>query len=107
MGRFIENEYKLEISKKKMKELGFKYDLQLDKYIYKFPVYKNNKVPLIFCKLGIDEETNCIWFNVYDLHDMLYAPYYNRTYGKNSVVPIIDKEIKKEINRLLSLPITT
>jgi len=95
-----DNEYKLNISKTKMKEFGFRYDSKLENYIYKFPVYKNNKVPLIFCKLGINEETHAVWFNVYDSNDMLYAPYYNRTYGKNSIVPIIDKVIENELNKL-------
>lgn len=100
MDRLAENQYKLDITINQMKKLGFRYDSKLDDYIYKFPVYKHNKVPTLFCKLGIDEETNRIWFNVYDANDTIYSPYYDRKYGKNSIIPIVEKNISNELKKL-------
>lgn len=100
MDRLAENQYKLNITRGQMKNLGFRYDHDLDDYIYKFPVYKCDKVPLIFCKLGIDEETNRVWFNIYDANNTLYAPYYDNEYGKNALINIIDNKINQELKRL-------
>ncbi|MCM1045271.1 MAG: hypothetical protein NC417_07150 [Candidatus Gastranaerophilales bacterium] len=100
MDRLAENQYKLNITKGQMKSLGFRYDHSLDAYIYKFPVYKCDKIPLIFCKLGIDEETHRIWFNVYDANDALYAPYYNNEYGENELIDIIERKIGQELKKL-------
>lgn len=99
MGRLAENSYKLDVTKEKMKKLGFRYDNEVDGYIYKFPVYKYNKIPVLFCKIGIAEETNRIWFNVYD-NNGLYMPYYNAEYGKNMVVPLIEERIENEFTKL-------
>lgn len=93
--------YILSVNSTQMKELGFKYDYELKDYIYKFPVYKSKKnEPLIFCKLGIDEETKRVYFNICNVDDTLYTPYYNREYGKSKVVEVIDKNIKKEFKKL-------
>lgn len=93
--------YILSVNSIQMKELGFKYDFELQDYIYKFPVYKSKKnEPLIFCKLGIDEETKRVYFNICNVDDTLYTPYYNREYGKSKVVEVIDKNIKKEFKKL-------
>lgn len=92
--------YKVYLTKEKKKELGFKYDYELGDYVLKFTVYKYGKIPLIFCKLGIDEETNIIWHCIYDANNSLYTPFYNREYGRNTIVPKIDKEIKKKLNEL-------
>lgn len=93
--------YILSVDSTQMKELGFKYDFELQDYIYKFPVYKSKKnEPLIFCKLGIDEETKRVYFNICNVDDTLYTPYYNREYGKSKVVEVIDKNIKKEFKKL-------
>lgn len=98
MDRLAENQYKLDITKGKMKQLGFKYDHELDDYVYRFPVYEYNRVPVLFCKLGIDEETGYVWFNVYD-NNGLYMPYYNREYGNNSLIPDIEEAIQNEFKR--------
>lgn len=93
--------YILNITSQEMKDLGFKYDFELQDYIYKFPVYlSQKKEPLVFCKLGIDEETKKVFFNVCDTNGGLYTPYYNREYGKSKVVEVIDKNIRKEFTRL-------
>ena len=93
--------YILNINSTQMKELGFKYDFELQDYIYKFPVYKSKKnEPLVFCKLGIDEETKRVFFNICNVDGTLYTPFYNREYGKSKVVEVIDKNIKKEFKKL-------
>ncbi len=93
--------YILSVNSTQMKELGFKYDFELQDYIYKFPVYlSKKKEPLIFCKLGVDEETKHIYYNVCNIDGTLYAPFYDRYYGKSDIVKIIDKNIKKEFKKI-------
>ena len=100
MGRLTKNQYKLDISKAQMKKLGFRYDRSIDAYTYTFTVHIYKGISLIYCKLGIDDETKDVWFNVYDANDILYAAYYNDEYGKNSIVDNIEKVISKELNKL-------
>lgn len=93
--------YILSVNSARMKELGFKYDFELQDYIYKFPIYlSKKKEPLVFCKLGIDEETKRVFFNICNVDGTLYTPFYNREYGKSKVVEVIDKNIKKEFKKL-------
>ena len=93
--------YILSVNSTQMKELGFKYDFELQDYIYKFPVYKSQKKePLVFCKLGVDDESKRVFFNVTNKDGTLYAPYYDRQYGKSMVVEMIDKNINKEFKNL-------
>ena len=93
--------YILSVNSTQMKELGFKYDFELQDYIYKFPVYKSKKnEPLVFCKLGVDEVTKQVYFNVCNTDGILYAPFYDRQYGESKVVEVIDKNITKEFQKL-------
>ena len=93
--------YILSVNSAQMKELGFKYDYEIQDYIYKFPVYlSKKKEPLVFCKLGVDEGVKRIYFNVTNKDGTLYAPYYDRQYGKSMVVEMIDKNIQKEFKKL-------
>lgn len=93
--------YILSVNSTQMKELGFKYDFEIQDYIYKFPVFlSKKKEPLIFCRLGVDEETKQIYFNVCNVDGTLYAAFYNRYYGKSKVLEVIDKNIKKEFKKL-------
>lgn len=94
--------YILSVNSTQMKEMGFKYDYGIQDYIYKFPVYKSKKFnsPLIFCKLGVDEETKKVFYNICNLDGTLYAPFYDRQYGKSNVVEVIDKNIEKEFKKL-------
>ena len=93
--------YILSVNSTQMKELGFRYDYEIQDYIYKFPVYKSKKnEPLIFCKLGVDEDVKRVYFNVTNKDGTLYAPYYDRQYGKSMVVEMIDKNIQKEFKEL-------
>lgn len=100
MDRLAENQYKLDIAKAKMKRIGFRYDHELDDYIYKFTVYRYSNIPLIFCKLGVDGETQMVWFNVYDANDALYSPYYDREYGNNVIIHQIEDAISTELIKL-------
>lgn len=99
MGRLADGRYKLDITKEEMKKLGFRYDSEYDGYVYRFPVYKYNKIPILFCKIGIDEETKQVWFRVCD-NNGLYMSYYNEEYGRNKLVPLIEEQIEKEFSRI-------
>ena len=103
MNKQNDKTYTLNLTSDEMKELGFKYDFELQEYAYMFPVYNRkskNKKDSIICKLGINEETKQVWINVYNSNGRLYPSYYNRQYGKSNIIPIIDKNIKTEINKL-------
>ena len=56
--------------------------------------------PNIVCKLGINEDNNEVWYQVCDTEGRTYSAYYVRGYGKNSVVTIIDRNIKRQLNKL-------
>lgn len=99
-GKTMINNYKLNVIKEEKKELGFRYNFDLDDFIYEFPVYKFKGRTSIICKLGVDNETNDVWFNIYDISGYLYPAYYNRKYGKSKIVSIIDKNIEKELIKL-------
>ena len=92
--------YTLDLSYKQQKEIGFKYDPKLDEYVYEFPVYLYKGKPNIVCKLGIKENNNEVWYNVCGIEGRTYSAYYVRGYGKNAVVTIIDRNIKRQLNKL-------
>ncbi len=97
----LENKkFKLDLSISELKDLGFKYDNACDTYTYRFTVYRYNKNPLIFCKIGIDEETNRVWYNVYNADGSLYCPFYNREYGVNGLLSGIEKNILIKLKEL-------
>lgn len=98
--RLTDIQYKLNMNRSQMKKSGFRYDAELDDYVYRFPVYRYKNIPVNFCKIGIDEDTGKVWFNIYDANNMLYQPYYDRSYGTNEVVPEIDTVILAEFSRL-------
>lgn len=98
MGRL--STYKLNLTQAQQKEKGFKYDFLLEEYVYKFPVYKHDGKPVLFCKLIINnEEDGEIVMNVYDCNNSVYALYYNED-KNNEVIPVIKVNIKKELNKL-------
>lgn len=92
--------YTLDLSHKQQKELGFRYDPKLDEYIYEFPVYLYKGRPNIVCKLGIKEENNEIFYSICDTEGRTYHSYYVRDYGKSNVVSIIDRNLRKQLNKL-------
>ena len=97
----IKAKFCLDLSKTKLKELGFRYDSKLECYIHKFPIYKYKKQPVIFCKIGINEEDNySIWYNICEANDTLYAGYYNEEYGHNNLIDKIDKSILHKLKDL-------
>lgn len=100
MDRLAESRFRLDISRGQMKKIGFRYDHELDGYIYRFPVYKYRNVPLLFCWLGIDEDTRTVWHDIYDSNGTLYPPYYDRGYGQNEIIPQIEDMVLAELDRL-------
>lgn len=92
--------YKLNLSKEKRKELGFRYDFDLEDYVYEFPAYKSNGITSLKCKLSVDDETCKILVNVYDMKGNIYSSFYNRRYGKSKIVSIVDRNIKNKIEEL-------
>ncbi len=95
-----DTEYKLTLTKDQMRKIGFRYDFDVNDYVYKFPVYINKGIPLLFCKLGIFENSDDIWFNVYNEDESLCRSYYERNYGRNDVIKEIDKRILKELKMI-------
>ena len=92
--------YKLELTLQEMKVLGFRYDRELNDYTYNFAVYRSNGRATLYAKIGVDEDNNRVWWNVYDNDGKLYTPYYNRNFGKSDVVDSVDDSISKELLRL-------
>jgi hypothetical protein len=79
--------------------MGFRYDIDLQEYTYNFPVYKSCGKTSLICKLWIDEESIVHW-KVCDVRGNTYPSYYNREYGKSEIVPIIDKNISRELKKI-------
>lgn len=92
--------YKLDLSYKEQKEIGFRYDPKLDEYIYEFPVYSCNGKASIVCKLGINDDTKEIFYNICDTMGRVYHGYYVRNYGKSKVISAIDRNLKKQLNKI-------
>lgn len=101
MGRFMKDTAcNFAFSKDQTKKIKFRYDPALCEQVYRFPVYMTNGEPLLFCKLWVDEETDHVFFGVYNTDDTIYASYYDRNYGKSAVVDEIDKRLQAEFQRL-------
>ena len=80
------NTYKMKYcSIKKLKKLGFKYDEDSEKYTMTFPVYRNNKVSLLFGTILCDEQGH-ISLNVTDRNGESYYPFYCIRYGTYDVM---------------------
>ena len=100
MDRLTDGRFRLDMGKEQMKKTGFRYDREMDCYIYRFPAYKHNGVPLVFCRLLVDRGTQTVRFGVYESNGMLYYPYYEREYGRNEIVSRIEEAILSELHRL-------
>ena len=98
----IKANFRLDLSKTKLKELGFRYDNKADCYVYRFPVYNYKKQPVIFCKIWAtnEEDHNIIMYGVFEANDTLYAGYYNEEYGYNTTIKQIDKTILHKLKAL-------
>ena len=92
------------ISKRQLLDNGFRH--YGDRYLLSKPVYFNQMKPLIFFKMIIeyDEEDNMPFAlaQVVNENGDLYVHYYNRAYGKNDVVPVIEDAVNKILNNLYS-----
>ena len=88
------------VTKEMLKDNNFKY---IDGfYLYRFPVYKHKKLPIMWCNLYVDVENNLCVINVYDQNNFTYPAFYNRTYGgKNKVVESIDRRINSQLGILV------
>lgn len=70
-------------------------------YVYRFPVHKYKNTTLITCILTADVEDKVVMVEVIDNNNnTLYAPFYNREYGKNKVAEDITAKVESEINML-------
>lgn len=92
--------YTLNLTAQEMKDIGFRYDVTSELYTYEFPVYKSKGKTYLWCKIGVAEDTHQIRLSVYDVNKRLYVAYYNRTFGLNRVVSIVDENIEKELKKL-------
>lgn len=98
MGRLTDNQFIFETSKDKLKNLGFRYSKKYEGYVQTFVVYKyKNLVPMIYCRITVDEESKRVWLSICDDQDRLYAPYYNEEYGKNVLLKDIEKEVEAKL----------
>ena len=96
----LNTQFELDLALSQMKDQGFKYDPSIEDYVYKFAVYKYKKQPLIFCKIGIDEDTKQVWYTVCDINNITYVPFYDREYGVNYMILNIEKIILQELKKL-------
>jgi hypothetical protein len=93
--------YELEKTIDELKAIGFHYDSNYGDYVYDFPVFfDGNKKPAIICKIFTDEDNNRVCWNVYGTDGSIYPAYYNRQYGITKVVKVIDKNIRKELQKI-------
>lgn len=86
-----------------IRELLFVYDFHKygDDLVHRFPVYKYNNKPIIFCEFVIrDYEDNQIHINVYDQNRNSYS-YNEEEYGKSKVVESINETIQDKINHYI------
>lgn len=90
----------INLTKEQLFENNFKY---IDGcYSYRFPVCKYKKETTLWGVFIINLDTQTCDITVVNNSFVTYAAYHNRTYGANdSVIEVIDKKIKSQINTLL------
>lgn len=90
------------LTPKQLEENNFKfYDSY---YSYRFPVYRsktNKKDVLLWGILYLDLDNPTTHVQVVDSNNNLYASYFNRNYGKNTVVLDIDKKVSAQMNEFV------
>ena len=92
-----------ECTKEILQDNNFKY---IDGYyVYRFPVYKYNKTPILWGQIIIDLESTTCYVSVVNNTNNVYAAYHNREYGKNEVLIKIDKTIETQISQLVKIKI--
>lgn len=90
-----------------LRNLGFRYSSTLSNgiekvYVYRFPVLKYKRKPLLECELSVETNNNTVLVNVYNYSNhSSYAPFYYDFYGNYEVVlKIINKNILREFRKL-------
>ena len=85
-----------EVTKEMLKDNNFKFMDGI--YVYRFPVYKYKKEPMLWCNIYVDIENDICNLQVVDQRNNTYAPFFNREYSANNVVvEYIDKRIASQI----------
>ena len=89
---------KIEVTNEWLSKNGFNMSTK-SKIIYPL---KYGSVPVVFAKLSINDNFERMKVIVYDSNSLseLYAPFYDREFGKNDIVDIIEKNITKELKKL-------
>ena len=92
------------LSTEQLKSMGFR-QISQDSYSYRFGILHYNGKPTIECEITMnssesDENQRNMVINVYDAHYNFYAPYYNRGYGNNRNVNMIERNIEKMLTKL-------
>lgn len=88
------------VTKNILRDNNFKH--MYGDYLYRFPVIKYKKNPIIWCSIYINIESNWCGFNVTDSNFNTYPAFYNREYGgENRVVKLIDKKIRRQLDILV------
>ena len=75
----------------------FKYKNNEEYFITAFPVYYYDDTPMLYCVITVGDEFKTINYKIVNGANELYSQYYNRTFGKNTVIPVIEKNIIKRI----------
>ena len=93
-----------------LRTYGFKYDgIEYRKQVcvYYQRERNGNKIPHIFMKIIINKENDYFGYKIVTKQGDLYYPFYNRGYGRSSVIDVINVNIEREIKRLLSFGVLT
>ncbi len=70
-------------------------------YTYRYPILSYNKITTIECEIAVSLVTGIVNVNVYNEGTKeLYAPYYNREFGKYELLKSIDMQIDKKLKDL-------
>ena len=74
-------------------------------YSFRFPVYKSNKMTVLWGLINLDLENYACYINVVDNFNHTYPAYHNRIYGKNEVVDKIDLLINAQMKQFVKMKI--
>lgn len=85
-----------------LKKIGFKpIDDEEETYMYSFPVLFYGKIPTLFCRLLVYEDSNKVQIDVLNPDGTAYAPFYYVEYGNYvSILNDINKNISKKLKKL-------
>lgn len=101
MNDYLKTKYKMKnCTKEKLHDLNFKYDFGSDMYFIKFPVIIENKIPIMFCELGVILETSTVILNIKKANGSLYAPWYNESNVHEPIINRINMNISRKFKEL-------